>query len=129
MDAHAKSANALRAKSDGRGQHQIGAVGFEQIRRTDIGLKPFGDQGDHVHQGFGGLAALRRQIADLLQGQDIAIIVRGSRLAHVLNSLVVGGQFGIKGRRGFLGESVGPTPARLRLCFLAGARGFHEAQV
>ena len=95
VNGHAQGANALRAQPHGRGQHQIGAVGLQQIGRADIGLESFGDQRDDIHQGLGGFAALGCQIADLLQGQDIAVIVRGSRLAHVLNSLVVGGQFGI----------------------------------
>ncbi len=54
-------------------------------------LKSLGNQGDHIHQGLGRLATLGCQIADLLQGQDVTFIMRGSRLAHVLDSLVDSG--------------------------------------
>ena len=54
-----------------RGQHQIGAIRLQQIGRTDVRLKSLGDQRDHVHQRLGGLAAFRREVGDLLQGQDM----------------------------------------------------------
>ena len=90
VQSHAKRADALRTKPERRGQHQVGAVRFQQIGRTDIGLKAPGDQGHDVHQSLGRLAALGRQIADFLQGQDVIFILRGSGLAHVLNYLVPG---------------------------------------
>ena len=89
VQRHAQRADALRAKPDSRGQHQIGAVRLQQIGRADVGLKAPGDQRHHVHQRLGGLAALGRQIADLFQSQDVIVVVRGCGLAHVLNNLGV----------------------------------------
>ena len=68
-----KSANTFRAQPQRRGQHQVGSIRLQQIRRTDIGLKSPGDQGDHIHEGLGRLAALLRETADLLQGQDVTL--------------------------------------------------------
>ena len=81
---HAKSADTLRAKSERRGQHEVGSVRFQQIGRTDIGLKPASNQCDDIHEGLGWLAALRREIADLLQSQDVTGIKQTIGLAHVL---------------------------------------------
>ena len=89
VDAHPQSANALRAKSEGRGQHQVGPVRFQQVGRTDVGLKPLGNQGDDVHQGLGGLAASFGEVADFLQRQDVTGIPSLCDLTHVLTFLVV----------------------------------------
>ena len=84
VHCHAKSADALRAKSERRGQHEVGSVRFQQIGRTDVGLKPASDQSDDIHEGLGWLAALRREIADLFQSQDVTGIKQTIGLAHVL---------------------------------------------
>jgi hypothetical protein len=81
---HTKSANTLRPKSEGRGQHKVGSVRFQQVGRTNIGLKPASNQSNHIHEGLGWFAALRRQIADLFQSQDVAGIKQTIGLAHVL---------------------------------------------
>ena len=83
VQPHAQSADALRAKSHARGQHQIGAVGFQQISGADVGLKTLGDQSHNVHQGFRGLAALGGEIGDFLQGQNVIMILRRGGLTHV----------------------------------------------
>ena len=78
MHSHAKGADTLRAKPQSCGQHQVGAVRFQQISGTDVGLKALGNQGDHVHQSLGRLAALGRQIADFFEGQDVIFICAGA---------------------------------------------------
>ena len=80
---HAKRANALRAKPDGRGQHQVGAIRLQQIRRTDVGLKAPGDQGDHVHQGLGRLAAFRREVCRSPPGSRRNFYSRGGGVGLV----------------------------------------------
>ncbi len=65
---HAQSANALRPQAEGRGQHQIGPVRLQKIGRTHIRIESPGDQGHHIHEGFGGFAALLREVPNLLQG-------------------------------------------------------------
>ena len=67
MDRHAQCADTLRTKSKGGRQHEVGAIRFQQIRRANIGLKPFRDQGDDVHERLGRLAAFFRETADFLQ--------------------------------------------------------------
>ena len=84
--SHAQRADALRAKSKGRGQYQVGSVRFQQICRADVGLKPFGDQGNNVHEGFSRLAALGRQISNFFQRQNVIGIQRCVfRLAHIMD--------------------------------------------
>ena len=76
VQRHPQRADALRAQSDRRGQHQIGAVRLQQVGGANIGLEALGDQRDHVHQRLRRLAALRRKIADFLQRQNIAGVPR-----------------------------------------------------
>ncbi len=81
VQRHAQGADAGAAQAQRRGQHQVGAVRLQKIRRAHVGLKPPGDQSDHVHEGLGRLAALRRQVADLFHGE----YVTGSWLAARVN--------------------------------------------
>ena len=74
-------------------KHQISPVRFQQIRRTDIGVKPLGDQRHNIHQSFGRLACLPCEIADFFQGQYMAVIALLSDLAHFLNTLFFRIQF------------------------------------
>ena len=87
VQSHAKGSHALGAEPESRRQHQVRSIRFQQIRRANISLKTFGDQGDDIHESFGGFAALSRQVTDLIQGQNIAIVRCRSGLAHLLNSL------------------------------------------
>jgi hypothetical protein len=88
MQRQAQSADALRAKAQGGGQNQVGSIRLEQVCGTNIGPKAFGDDSYHVHQGFGGLAAVLRQIAYFLEGEDVTGVQRISGLTHVSNSPV-----------------------------------------
>ena len=58
VQTHAQGANALRPQTQRGREHQVGAVRLQQVGRTDIRMKTAGDQRHHVHQRFGGLAAL-----------------------------------------------------------------------
>ena len=78
MQSHAQGANALGAKSQGRGQHQVGPVRLQQVCGTDVGLKALGDQSDDIHQRFGRVAALGGQVADFFQGQDVIFVGVGA---------------------------------------------------
>ena len=71
MQRHAQRADASRMQAEGRGQHQVGAVGFQQIGGADVGPEAPGDQRDHVHQRVGRLAALLGEVGDLLQRQNV----------------------------------------------------------
>jgi hypothetical protein len=65
MDFHPQAANAFLAQSNGGGQHKVGAIRFQQVRRAHIGPKSFGDEGNDVHQRFRRLAAIRRKVSNL----------------------------------------------------------------
>jgi hypothetical protein len=60
MHTHPKSANTTRAQPERRSQRKVGSVRFEQIRRTNICLEPFGNQRHNVHEGLSRLATLSR---------------------------------------------------------------------
>ncbi len=49
---------------------EIGSIRLQQIGGTDIRLEALADQGDHVHQRFRWLAALRREISNFFQRQN-----------------------------------------------------------
>ena len=68
MERHAQCADAARVQAERGGQHQVGAIGLQQIGGADIGPEARGDQGDHVHQGVGRLAALLGEVRDLFHG-------------------------------------------------------------
>ncbi len=82
VQRHAQRADALRAKSERRGQHQVGAVRLQQVGGANVGLKAPGDQRDDVHQRLGGLAALGREMADLFQRQNVTGSSSAGRLSH-----------------------------------------------
>ena len=89
VDRHAQVADALAAQSDGRGQHQVGAIRLQQVGRAHVGAKPLGDQGHHVHQRLRRLAALGRQVADFLQAQH-GLVISGTHIVrHLFCDLVV----------------------------------------
>ena len=76
MHRHPQAADALPAKSNGRRQHQVRAIRFQQICRADVGVESLGNEGNHIHQRFGGLPALRRQVRNFIQRQhaDLALV-------------------------------------------------------
>ncbi len=83
VERQAEDADTLGAQSECGGQHEVGSIRLEQISRADIGLKTPGNQSDDVHEGFGRLAALGRQGADLLQSQNVVIVAVLRTWAHV----------------------------------------------
>ncbi len=52
VQRHPKIADALRPKSKGGGQHEVGSIGFQQVGRANIGIEPVRNRRNHVHQGF-----------------------------------------------------------------------------
>ena len=48
---------------------RLARSGSSKICRTDVGVKPLGNEGNHIHQRFGGLPALRRQVRNFIQRQ------------------------------------------------------------
>ncbi len=73
--SHADAADALGAQADGRRQHEIGAIGFEEVDRADVGLEPPLDQMDDVVEGFRRVAARRHQPADFFQRPEVRVLV------------------------------------------------------
>ncbi len=88
IDRHAKLANTFMAKPERRCQNKIGAVWFQQVGGANVCAKPAGNQGDHVHQGFGRLAGLRRQVRNFVPRQHIAGIERAGSMVLILNWIV-----------------------------------------
>ena len=72
---HADAADALGPQADGRGQHQVGAIGLEQVDRADVGVEPPLNQVDDVGQRLGGVAALRDEPADFLERPEQRVLV------------------------------------------------------
>jgi hypothetical protein len=85
IDCHAQLADAFPAQPERCGQDEIGAVGLQQVGGANIGAKPSGNQGDHVHQGLGRLAGLRRQVRDFLPGQHVVGVERAGSVVLILN--------------------------------------------
>ena len=67
VQREAQRADALAAQSQRGGEHEVGAVRLQQIGRTNVGVEAPRNQGHHIHQSFGGLAAFPRQISDFFQ--------------------------------------------------------------
>ena len=78
-EAHPDVADALGAEADGGGEHQRGAVRFQQIHGADVGREPALDQLDDVGQRLGGVAALRDEMADLFEGPEEGSLLGGRR--------------------------------------------------
>ncbi|MGD1097405.1 MAG: hypothetical protein ABSB35_36140 [Bryobacteraceae bacterium] len=81
MECETKSADTFPAKSEGRGQHEVGPIRFQQIRRTNIGLKSARNQGHDVHESLGRLAAVLSEVPDLFQSEHV-VGVRIVGLGH-----------------------------------------------
>ncbi len=80
MQRQPQRADAMRAQSEGRRQHQVRSIRLQEISGTDVHLKTLGDQRDHVHQSLCGLAAYLRERTDFIQCQHITLI---QCLAHL----------------------------------------------
>ena len=50
VETHSQRADALRPQSDGSSEYQRCTIGFEQVSRTDVGLKPVGNQRGDIHE-------------------------------------------------------------------------------
>ena len=88
VHSHAQRADRLRLQSDRRGQHQVGAIRFQQVHRADIGVKAAGDQGDDVPQRLRRLAALGGELANLLQRQNVIRFCPFNDLGHMSGTLL-----------------------------------------
>src|SRR5580704_243972 len=82
VQRHAQRADALWAKSARSGEHEVGAIGFEQVDRTDIRLESTGDESDYVAEGFRRLAAIFGEVPNFLQSQNVLRVARIYRLAQ-----------------------------------------------
>jgi len=89
VNAHAQLADAAWTQAERGGEDEVGAIGLEKVGGADVGLEALGNEGDNVHQRFGRLAFLARQIADFVEGQDIAAVRTGRRLLQILNIVVI----------------------------------------
>ena len=83
VHSHAQRADRLRLQSDGRRQHQIGAIRLQQIHGADIGAKAPRNQGDDVPQRLRRLAAFGRKLANLLQRQNVIGFCAFDGLGHI----------------------------------------------
>ena len=72
---HPHAADALGAQADGRRQHEVRAIGLEQVDRADVGLEPPLNQVDDVVERLGGVAALRHQPADFFERPEQRVLV------------------------------------------------------
>ena len=72
-EPHPHAADALGPQADRRRQHQVRAIGLEQVHRADVGLEPPLDQVDDVGQRLRRVAALRDQAADFFERPETAI--------------------------------------------------------
>ena len=66
-DPHPDLPDAFRPQPLGRGQHEVRAIGLEQIDRADVGGKPLANQRGDVGQCFRGIAVAGDQQADLIE--------------------------------------------------------------
>ena len=82
VDGHAEGADAARVKAEGGGQDQVGSIRLQQIGGADVGAEARGDQGNHVHEGIGRLAALLGEVRNLFHGQDVTGISLFVGLGH-----------------------------------------------
>ena len=73
--AHADAADALGAQADRRREHEVRAIGLEQVDRADVGVEPPLDQVDDVVEGLRGVAARRDQPPDFLERPQCGIFV------------------------------------------------------
>ena len=73
--AHPDAPDAFRAQADRRREHQVGAVGLQEIDRTDVGLESPLDQVDDVVQRLGRVPARRHQPADFLERPERRVLV------------------------------------------------------
>ena len=73
--SHPDAADALGAQADRRGEHQIGAIRFQQVDRADIGLEPALDQMHDVVERLGGIAARRDEPADFFERPERRVLV------------------------------------------------------
>ena len=73
VQRHAQRADGLPPQAERRGQHEIGAIRFQQVGGADIGLEAPGNQRDHIHQRFRGLAAFPGQRAEFVQREDVTV--------------------------------------------------------
>jgi hypothetical protein len=65
-DPHSNLADALGAKAFGRRQHEIRAIGFEQVDRTDVGGEAAADQRGDVGERFRRIAVPRNQQTEFI---------------------------------------------------------------
>ena len=65
-DAHPNLAHAFRQKTDGGREHEVGAVLLEHVHGADIGREPLLNQVHDGGEGFSGIAAVRDELADVL---------------------------------------------------------------
>ncbi len=73
---HADAADALRPQTNGGGEDEIGAVGFEHIDGADVGGEPPLNEVNDVGERFGGVAAARHELRHVLvrpQAQELFV--------------------------------------------------------
>ncbi len=70
IQAHADLADALALQADGGAEDQFALFGMQNVDGTDGGVESALDEADDVGQRFGGVVAVRDQLADLFERQQ-----------------------------------------------------------
>jgi hypothetical protein len=81
VEPHSHLAHAFRPQPDSRRQHEVCAVGLQQVHGAHVGRKAPLDEPDDVRQGLGWITAMRDQVADLFQGPQERSLVGWHGLA------------------------------------------------
>src|SRR5215469_5432367 len=76
----------------------MGAIGLEQVGRTNVGLTSPRDERDDVHQSFSRFATFQREIADFIQRQDITVVRPLVPVVQVFNPVIVVSQLNSRKR-------------------------------
>jgi hypothetical protein len=66
------------SQADGRGEHEVRAVGLEQIDRADFGAELACDDADDFEQSFGGTAALLTERSEFFDAEDVLGLICAS---------------------------------------------------
>ena len=70
------------SQAKGGGEHEIGAVWFEQVGGADIGVETAGDERHHVHQRLGGSRACGGELPQLFEREEETGVANVGRVEH-----------------------------------------------
>ena len=87
MEREAKNSHAFMPKPERGCQHEVRAIRFQKIGGTNVGLKMFRNQRDHVHQSLRRLVGILREVRNFIQRQnviDLAPLYQWTRRVEVI---------------------------------------------